>query len=78
MEEVNVLYIDGEEYIIADEIAIDGTEYIFLSKEDNPLDYMIKKIKIENDLKYVVKLDNEEEFDKAMQVFLNKHKDKLN
>ena len=78
MEEVNVLYIDGKEYIIADEIFIDGTKYIYLSKEDDPMDYMVKKIKIENDLQYVVKLDSNEEFDKAMQVFLDKHKDKLN
>lgn len=77
LEEVNVLYIDDEEYIVADEIEIDGIKYMYLSKEDDPLNYMIRKIKPENGLKYVIKLDSEEEYDKAMKVFLEKHKDEL-
>lgn len=78
MEEVKTINMDGIEYIVADEILIDDIKYIYLSNENDPIDFIIQKIEIDNNEEYLVKLKDEEEFDKALQVFFNKHKDTLN
>ena len=77
MEEVNTIIIDNEEYVIADEIIIDGQKYVYLSKEDAPLDYIIWKVITDNGEDFLIKLKSDEEFDKALQAFFNKHKNKL-
>lgn len=77
MESVEVIDINGKTYIVADEIIIDGIKYVYLNNENDLLDFMIWKVQIENEEEYIVKLDSEAEFNKALQVFSEKHQDTL-
>ena len=72
--EVEVVKLGGEEYVVIDEIEKNGNKYVFLSKESDEKDLAIRKI--HGDL--LVGLDDEEEFDNALELFANKHKDLLN
>ncbi len=71
--EVEIVKLGNDEYIIIDEIEKDGNKYVFLSKEDDEKDLAIRKVQGD----YLVGLDDEEEFDKAMILFADKHKDLL-
>ena len=48
-----------------------------LTKENDMMDFCIRKIVMENGEEFIDALDTEEEFDRAMQVFLQKHKQDL-
>lgn len=77
MEEVKVIDLENGTYGIIDEINIDNIKYIYLSNENNPLDFCIRKIELDNNEEYLVKLDNNQEFDKAAKAFMNKHQQEL-
>lgn len=77
MEDVKVIDLENETYIVSDEINIDNTKYVFLNKEKDILEFGIRKILVDKDQEYIVKLDSEEEFDKALEAFLHKHQKEL-
>lgn len=77
MEDVKVITLDNKEYIIADEIIINNIKYVYLTNEQDFLDFSIRKIEVENNEEFIVKLDSDQEFDMAMQAFTNKHKQEL-
>lgn len=77
MEEVKVIDLENGTYAIIDEINIDNIKYIYLSNENNQLDFCIRKIELDNNEEYLVKLDNNQEFDKAAKAFMNKHQQEL-
>lgn len=77
MEEVKVIDLENGTYAVVDEIVIDNTKYVYLSNENDPLDFCIRKITNENGEEYLIKLDNEEEFAKASKVFVDKHQHEL-
>ena len=64
-------------FILEDEIILNNTKYIYLTKENDMMDFCIRKIVMENGEEFIDALDTEEEFDRAMQVFLQKHKQDL-
>lgn len=77
MEEVKVIDLEDGSYIISDEIVLNNTKYIYLTNEDDLMDFCIRKIAMENGEEFIEVLDTEEEFDRAMQAFLQKHKQEL-
>ncbi len=77
MEEVKVIDLEDGTYIISDEISINGIRYVFLTNEKDMLDFCIRKVVINNNEEYIDYLDTDEEFDAAMQAFLDKHKQEL-
>ena len=77
MEEVKVIDLEDGNYIISDEISINGIRYVFLTNEKDMLDFCIRKVVINNNEEYIDYLDTDEEFDAAMQAFLDKHKQEL-
>ena len=77
MEEVKLIDLEDGSYIISDEIILNNTKYIYLTKENDMMDFCIRKIVMENGEEFIDALDTEEEFDRAMQVFLQKHKQDL-
>ena len=77
MEEVKIIDLEDGSYIISDEIILNNTKYIYLTKENDMMDFCIRKIVMENGEEFIDELDTEEEFDRAMQVFLQKHKQDL-
>lgn len=77
MEEVKVIDLENGTFVITDEILINGIKYVYLTNENDVMDFCIRKVKIENNEEYLVKLDSDQEFDTAIQEFLNKHQDEL-
>lgn len=69
MEEVKIIDLEDGSYIISDEIILNNTKYIYLTKENDMMDFCIRKIVMENGEEFIDALDTEEEFDRAMQVF---------
>lgn len=81
MKEVEVVLLeDKQEYAIVDTISIDDTKYIYLGlakemeneKMENP-EIIIRKY--DKKEKYILGLDTEEEYNKALETFANKWKD---
>lgn len=77
MEEVKVIDLENGTFVITDEIFINGIKYVYLTNENDVMDFCIRKVKIENNEEYLVKLESDQEFDTAIQAFLNKHRDEL-
>ena len=61
--EVSVIEIDGKDYFIAKEFVIKGTTYVHLVNEADPLDFMYRKITVEDGEEYIERLDSEQEYD---------------
>lgn len=60
---------DNIEYIITDTI----NNYLYLNNINDPKDFCIRKRIIEDNESYICGLDNEEEYDKALELFINKY-----
>ena len=61
-KDYNVVILDGVEYTEIDRLKHNNNSYVLLSNLDNPRDFCIKKVMIDNDEEYAVQLDSEEEF----------------
>ena len=61
-KDYNVVILDGVEYTEIDRLKHNNNSYVLLSNLDNPRDFCIKKVIIDNDEEYAVQLDSEEEF----------------
>lgn len=64
---------DGLEYAIVDEIIIDSIKYLYLVDE-NRGKVELRKLDNEEDL---IKVENKEEYNKALAVFAKNHKNDL-
>lgn len=73
MEDVKYITIDGIDFIIVDEIIISNIKYVFLVSEKESSDLRIKKVNIINSEEYLVNLNDEEEFKKALEEFNKKN-----
>lgn len=76
-EEVKVIKLNDTTYVIDDEITIDNKKYVYLTNENDVMDFFIQKVSLKNGEEYLEELNSDEEFDIAMQAFLNKHKQEL-
>lgn len=73
MEDVKYITIDGNDFIVVDEILINNVKYVYLANEKESSDLRIKKINIINDEEYLVNLKDHEEFKKALEEFNKKN-----
>lgn len=71
---VNCVNINDIDYIILDEINIEGIKYIYLVNENDENDLLLRKVIIQNNEEYLDLLDNQEEIDKALVYYYNRHK----
>ena len=69
MEKETIFLEDGIEYIITDTI----NNYLYLNNINDLNDFCIKKEIIKNGEEYIVGLDNEEEYYKALELFEKKY-----
>ncbi len=74
MEDIYTLEIDGKQYLIIDQIKDKDNEFVYFSNEEDPKDFCIRKL-ASDDNDTLVGLDSDEEFDYALGLFLDKHKD---
>ena len=51
------------------ELEKDGSTYVYLANMEDPEDFCIRKVKIENEKKYLTGLDSDEEFELVMLSF---------
>jgi len=68
MQQVEIIDIENKKYMVLNEIEDNGVTYIYLTNIKNPKDFLIQKTDKE-DPDYLVNLDNEEEFNKAFELF---------
>lgn len=74
MQEVEVITLeDGNTYMVVDEINVNGVRYVYLSNEEDVASFAVRKINIINNEEYLVSLSDKEEFNKALQYFLDKN-----
>ena len=69
MEKETIILEDNIEYIITDTI----NNYLYLNNINDVKDFCIRKRIYENDESYIVGLDNEEEYYKALELFEKKY-----
>ena len=75
MIDVNTMILEnGVEYTEVDNLIYNNTKYILLSNVKNVKDSCIRKISIENNEEYLCRLDNENEFDTVLNLFVEKNK----
>lgn len=72
MKQVEIIDIENKKYMVLNEITDNGETYFYLTNIKNPKDFLIQKVD-KNDKDYLVNLDNEEEFNKALDLFNNKN-----
>ena len=72
--DINIITLeDGEEYLIIDTIVNKNDKYLLLAQEKQRYDFSIRKIIKKEDKEYLIKLDNELEFEEIITLFNNKH-----
>lgn len=64
---------DMLQYAVIDEITKEGNTYIYLTNISDEKDFCIRKLKEENDIKILVGLDDDNEFDLALKYFESKN-----
>lgn len=75
MIDVNVITLeDNQSYIIIDTLIDKDNKYLFLVQEQDEKVTCIRKIIKENNKEFLVKLDNEEEFEEILTLFNDKHR----
>lgn len=72
--EVDVISLDGKEYIEIDKINADKHTYVYLSNLDDDDDFFVRRLVFENNKYYYDSLDDRTEYDYAMNLFFEKHK----
>ena len=71
--EVNVIRLeDNVDYMIVSAITEKNNKYFLLAKEDSPKEILLRKVIVEDGNEYLVKLDNDDEFDEVMTLFSDK------
>lgn len=74
-EITTVVLENGLEYLIIDEILDNNNNnnYVYLTNVNDEEDFCIRKYIIENDNEIYVGLDNDDEFDQALQLYAKKN-----
>ena len=71
----SVLVEDGKNYLVMDTIIDNSIRYIYFVNEKNNSDFFIRKEVNKGEQKYLINLDNEDEFNHATTLFAEKHKE---
>lgn len=73
-EELEIITLDdGKDYIVTDEIIIDDVKYVYLTDEDDIASFCIRKINVINNEEYLVGLKDRNEFNMALEKFMEKN-----
>ena len=74
MIDVNTMILEnGVEYTEIDSLVYNNNKYILLSNIKNVKDSCIRKITIENNEEYICRLDDDNEFDIILSLFVKKN-----
>ena len=74
MVDNSVLKVDDKTYLVVDTIWDNGNKYVYFLNENDKEDFFVRKERKENDQNYLVGLENDEEFVRAMELFHEKNK----
>ena len=75
MIDVNTIILEnGVEYTEIDKLVYNNTEYLLLSNIKNVKDSCIRKIGMNNNEEMVCRLDDDNEFDIILDLFMKKNK----
>lgn len=75
---LDVLPIEGKEYLVIDTLEYDGVNYLYLvNNSDFEDDNAIVKVIYENNKDFVINIDNDDEFNKVVSLFINQNKEEL-
>jgi len=69
--------LDGKNYVISLELVVNGSKYLHLANIENPEDFCIRKVEMENGEEYLVGLESREEFNTVLEAFADKHREDL-
>lgn len=73
--DINVITLDnGKDYLIIDALEIESDRYLLLANEKDDRDLCVRKVVVEDGKEFLDVLDSEDEFDKVMTVFEEKHR----
>ena len=64
---------DDIEYTEIDRVNYNHNTYVILSDLDNPNDFCVKKLINENNYEYIIELNNKEEFNNVLKIFIDKY-----
>ena len=64
---------DNIEYTEIDRVTYNHNTYVILSDLDNPNDFCVKKLINENNYEYIIELNNKEEFNNVLKIFIDKY-----
>ena len=70
-----VILEDNIEYLVIDKIEDKDVSYVYLMNKDDENDICVRKEIIEDDKCYLVGLDNKDEADKALILYIKKNKE---
>ena len=68
-----VVLEDNIEYLVVDKIKEKDFYYVYLVNSRDDADLVVRKEIIENDKRFLVGLDDEEELEKSLDLFLEKN-----
>lgn len=75
-KECNVFTLENNiEYTEIERIEYNNNTYLILSDLENPENFCIRKLKIENNEEFIVGINTKEEFDTILNLFSNKYLD---
>ena len=67
----DVIDVDGKDFFLVDTL----DNYVFYAEEDNPENFLILKEINDNGEDYIVSLDDDLEYDKAISLYYEKFRD---
>ncbi len=73
MNELDAITLEGREFVIVDEIILNGVKYVHLASAENYEDFCIRKIIVRDNEEILTGLDSDEEFDNALREFAKKN-----
>ena len=74
MADNSELILDNKKYLVVDTIEANNVKYVYFVDDDDDNDFFVRKEVTENEEKFLIGLDDDQEYDKAMNLFIEKHK----
>lgn len=68
------LVVNNKKYLVMDVIVDGTTKYVYFVNEDDDTDFFVRKEIVDNEDKFLIGLDSDQEYTKAMQLFTEKNK----
>lgn len=68
------LVVNNKKYLVMDVIVDGTTKYVYFVNENDDTDFFVRKEIVDNEDKFLIGLDSDQEYTKAMQLFTEKNK----